>query len=279
MHDQRPSASRSVPVVSNTDTIRTLIVDDERLARRRLRRLISTHGGFEVAGECAGGEEAVEFLRQRDVDLIFLDVQMPDLDGFAVLEKLGTKQNGAARDLPLVVFVTAYDEHALRAFDVHAFDYLLKPFDPARFAKTVDRVRAAISKQNQPESRDSQFRDLLQEVRTRPVPSTRFAIKTPGRVFFVRQEEIDWVEAADNYVCLHVGNDTHLLRETMNSIETRLDSERFARIHRSTIVNLDRVKELRPWFHGEYVVVLRNNAELTLSRSYRDRVLGILNAT
>ncbi len=248
-------------------------MDDERLARRRLRRLISTQTAFEVAGECAGGQEAVDFLRDHDVDVIFLDVQMPDLDGFSVLEQLGD------RDLPLVVFVTAYDEHALRAFDVHAFDYLLKPFDPLRFSKTVDRVRSAISKRQLPDGGDSRLRELLQEVRTKPAASTRFAIKTPGRVFFVRQEEIDWVEAADNYVCLHVGSDTHLLRETMNSIEGRLDGEKFARIHRSTIVNLDRVKELRPWFHGEYVVVLREGTELTLSRSYRDKVLGVLNAT
>ena len=248
-------------------------MDDERLARRRLRRLISTQTAFEVSGECAGGQEAVEFLRDHDVDVIFLDVQMPDLDGFSVLEQLGD------RDLPLVVFVTAYDEHALRAFDVHAFDYLLKPFDPVRFSKTIDRVRTAVSKRQQPEAGDSRLRELLQEVRTKPAASTRFAIKTPGRVFFVRQEEIDWVEAADNYVCLHVGSDTHLLRETMNSIEGRLDGEKFARIHRSTIVNLDRVKELRPWFHGEYVVVLQEGTELTLSRSYRDKVLGVLNAT
>jgi len=156
---------------------------------------------------------------------------------------------------------------------------LLKPFDPVRFSKTIDRVRVAVSKKQQPEQGDSRLRELLQEVRTKPAASTRFAIKTPGRVFFVRQEEIDWVEAADNYVCLHVGSDTHLLRETMNSIEGRLDGEKFARIHRSTIVNLDRVKELRPWFHGEYVVVLQEGTELTLSRSYRDKVLGVLNAT
>jgi two-component system LytT family response regulator len=202
---------------------------------------------------------------------VFLDVQMPGRDGFGVIEAVPETQ------LPVVVFVTAFDEHALRAFEVHAFDYLLKPFDAARFNKTVERVRAQLAKSKNG-SHDSRLQSLLEELRSKPAASTRFAVRTPGRVFFVKQEEIDWIEAADNYVCLHVGADTHLLRETMNSIEQRLDASKFARIHRSTIVNLDRIKELRPWFHGEYVVILRQGTELTLSRSYRDKVLGALNA-
>lgn len=254
------------------ESTRALVVDDERLARKRLRRLLAAYGGFEVV-ECAGGNEAVNFLREHPVDVMFLDVQMPDLDGFGVLDALD------GQDPPIVVFVTAYDEHALRAFEVHAFDYLLKPFDPVRLSRTLDRVKSAVARRAPSEDGHQRLRQLLAEVRDKPSTSSRFAIKTPGRVFFVRQEEIDWVEAADNYVCLHVGGDTHLLRETMNNIEGRLDGERFARIHRSTIVNLDRVKELRPWFHGEYVVVLQQGTELTLSRSYRDRVLGVLNAT
>lgn len=252
------------------ERIRTLIVDDERLARRRIRRLLAASPEFDVVGECGSGGEAIDYLRERDADLMFLDVQMPGTDGFAVLENLPGSHP------PLVVFVTAYDDYALRAFEVHAVDYLLKPFDPERFARTVARVRQIVHRRNGEES--GKLEALLAEVRNRPSPASRFAVKGTGRVFFVKQEDIDWVEAADNYVCLHVGNDTHLLRETMNAIETRLDTGRFARIHRSAIVNLDRIKELRPWFHGEYVVVLQSGSELTLSRSYRDKVLGILNA-
>lgn len=252
------------------DRIRTLIVDDERLARRRVRRLLSSFPDFDVVGECASGGEALEFLQNHPVDLLFLDVQMPGTDGFGVVENLRGERP------PMVVFITAFDEYALRAFEVHAIDYLLKPFDPERFQKAVGHIRGVVNTRNGKESQKLQA--LIEEVRQRPPSASRFAVKSTGRVFFVRQEDIDWVEAADNYVCLHVGNDTHLLRETMNSIETRLDTSRFARIHRSTIVNLDRIKELRPWFHGEYVVVLNHGTELTLSRSYRDKVLQILNA-
>jgi two-component system LytT family response regulator len=255
------------------EKIKAVIVDDERLARRRIRRMLAAHSSFEVAGECAGGREAVEFLEHNNVDVLFLDVQMPEMDGFGVIENIGPER------VPVVVFVTAYDEHALRAFEVHALDYLMKPFDQARFSRTVERVKAQL--EHVRNGRDDQkLAALLREMRGRGSSQhARFAIKTPGRVFFVRPDEIDWIEAADNYVCLHVGADTHLLRETMNSIEGRLDPERFARIHRSTIVNLDRIKELRPWFHGEYVVVLRDGSELTLSRSYRDKVLGVLKAS
>jgi two-component system LytT family response regulator len=247
--------------------IRTVIIDDERLARQRIRRMLSDAPGFDVAGEFENSEEGLAYLESNPADLLFLDIQMPGLDGFGLLEALPPERT------PMVIFVTAYDEYALRAFEVHAFDYLLKPFDQARFEKTIERAR----KQLASEDRSSEkLLNLLSEFRQRNQEPARFAIKTPGRLFFVRQEDIDWMEAADNYVSLHVGPDTHLIRETMNALEQRLDSHRFLRIHRSTIVNADRIKELRPWFHGEYIVLLKDGTELTLSRTYRERILNLL---
>lgn len=250
-----------------TQTIRTVIIDDERLARQRIRRMLNDSPDFEVIAEFENSQHGLEYLEDTGADLLFLDVQMPGLDGFALLEALDPAR------MPIVIFVTAYDEYALRAFEYHAFDYLLKPFDQARFEKALDRARKQLTSQ---ESNNEKLLNLLNEIRQRNQEPARFAIKTPGRVFFVRQEDIDWIEAADNYVNLHVGADTHLIRETMNSLEGRLDSRKFLRIHRSTIVNAERIKELRPWFHGEYVVLLKDGAELTLSRTYREKILSLL---
>jgi two-component system, LytTR family, response regulator len=245
---------------------KTCIVDDERLARQRLRRMISQAPDFSVEAEFESAEKALAHLHAQPADVLFLDIQMPGLSGFDLLERL------PATSVPIVVFVTAHDEYALRAFEVHAIDYLLKPFDAARLEKTLDRVRdLAVSP-----SGNARILQLLDELRQRHQEPARFAVKSPGRMFFVRQDEIDWIEAADNYVSLHVGKDSHLIRETMTSVESRLDSRRFLRIHRSTIVNADRIKELRPWFHGEYVVVLHDGTELTLSRTYREKILNLL---
>jgi two-component system LytT family response regulator len=242
------------------EKIRTLIVDNERLSRQRLRRLLAAERDVEVVGECGSGSEAFEFLAASDVDLLFLDVQMPQMDGFPLLASLNGRH-------PAVVFVTAYDEYAGKAFDGHVLDYLLKPFDPVRFARTLDRARREI--------------ELRRGGRpSTDVPSflrTHLPIKAAGRILFLRMDEIDWIEAADNYVRVHTsGGDVHLVRETLNAIQSRLDPGRFLRIHRSTIVNLNRIRELRPWFHGDYVVMLTTGQELTLSRSYRDRVLGLV---
>ncbi|MBM3768841.1 MAG: response regulator transcription factor [Acidobacteria bacterium] len=250
-----------------TQTIRTVIIDDERLARQRIRRMLSNTTDFEVMAEFENSQHGLEYLEDTGADLLFLDVQMPGLDGFALLEALDPAR------MPVVIFVTAYDEYALRAFEYHAFDYLLKPFDQTRFEKALERARKQFSSQG---SNNEKLLNLLNEIRQRNQEPARFAIKTPGRVFFVRQEDIDWIEAADNYVNLHVGVDTHLIRETMNSLEGRLDSRKFLRIHRSTIVNAERIKELRPWFHGEYVVLLKDGTELTLSRTYREKILSLL---
>ena len=250
-----------------TQTIRTVIIDDERLARQRIRRMLSNSPDFEVIAEFENSQHGLDYLEDTGADLLFLDVQMPGLDGFALLEALNPAR------MPIVIFVTAYDEYALRAFEYHAFDYLLKPFDQTRFEKALDRARKQLTSQG---SNNEKLLNLLNEIRQRNQEPARFAIKTPGRVFFVRQEDIDWIEAADNYVNLHVGADTHLIRETMNSLEGRLDSRKFLRIHRSTIVNAERIKELRPWFHGEYVDLLKDGTELTLSRTYREKILSLL---
>lgn len=245
----------------------TVIIDDERLARQRIRRMLSDSPDFAVAGEFENAEQGLAWLESHPADLLFLDVQMPGMDGFALLEALPPERT------PAVIFVTAHDEYALRAFDVHAFDYLLKPFDRARFDKSLDRIRKQLGGQ---QHNSEKLLHLLNEFRQQNREPARFAIKTPGRLFFVRQDDIDWIEAADNYVSLHVGSDTHLIRETMNALESRLDSQRFLRIHRSTIVNADRIKELRPWFHGEYIVLLKDGTELTLSRTYREKILARL---
>jgi two-component system LytT family response regulator len=250
------------------DRYRALIVDDERLARQRIRRFLAGEPDFETAGECASGAEALTWLERNSADILFLDIQMPEMNGFHLLGELpGT--------IPVVVFVTAYDEFALQAFEVNAFDYLLKPFDRQKFQRTVQRARTQLARVRSDDV-NQRLLGLLADLRSRRDETTRFAVKTGGRVVFVRTDEIDWIEAADNYVCLHAGTDRHLVRETMNAVESKLDPNKFARIHRSAIVNVNRIKELQPWFRGDYVVVLSNGEKLTLSRTYRDRVHDLL---
>lgn len=249
--------------------IRALIVDDEPLARERLRGLLEAEPDVTVVGECADGEAAVDAIRAEPPDLVFLDVQMPNLDGFGVVEAVGPE------NMPATVFVTAYDRYALQAFEVHALDYLLKPFDHARFAVALGRARAQLQQDRAAGAAD-QLLALLDEVKTPARKGTeRIAVKSAGGVSFLRAEEVDWVEAAGNYAKLHAGRDVHLLRETLNALETRLDPEQFVRIHRSTIVNLDAIKELQPLFHGDYAVILRDGTELVLSRSYRQKLKGL----
>lgn len=249
--------------------IRTLIVDDEPLARERIRTLLAAEPDVRIIGECADGKSAVTAIRGKSPELLFLDVQMPEMDGFAVLEALRDEP------APVVIFVTAYDRYALRAFDVHAIDYLLKPFDRERFHRALHRAREAIQGDGG-EQLSRRLLALLQDVRAEPRYLQRLVIKSGGRVFFLRVEEIDWIEAAGNYLRLHVGRSEHLLRDTMNRIESQLDPEQFLRIHRSTIVNLERVKELQPSFHGDYLVLLHDGRRLTLSRNYRARLQELL---
>ena len=245
--------------------LRTLIVDDEPLARERLASLLSAEQDIEVVRQCRDGEEAVTAIDQLSPDLVFLDVQMPALNGFEVIQAVGPEK------MPLVVFVTAYDQHALRAFQVRALDYLLKPFDRERFQEALQRARAQIQRD---ETGDIGRRllALVKDLRRDQPKTDRLVVKSGGRLFFLRTDEIDWIEAAGNYVRLHVGTTSHLLRETMNSIEGRLDPEKFFRIHRSRIVNMERIQEMQPWLNGEYAVVLRNGTRVTLSRGYREKL-------
>jgi two-component system LytT family response regulator len=244
---------------------RVLIVDDEPLAREKIRLLLAREESVELAGECGNGADAVAAIQKLKPDLVFLDVQMPDGSGFDVIGHVGAER------MPAVVFVTAYDRYALRAFDVHAVDYLLKPFDGERFQKALSRAQQHLERKDAGEL-ERRLLELVQDLRPAPQRPERFVVKSGGRVFFVRTDEIDWIEAAGNYVKLHVGADAHLLRETMNALEAQLDPDVFYRIHRCHIVNIERVKELQPWFNGEYVVMLRSGARLTLSRGYREKL-------
>ncbi|MFO1500500.1 MAG: LytTR family DNA-binding domain-containing protein [Verrucomicrobiota bacterium] len=252
--------------------IRTLIVDDEPLARERLRKLLEAETDIEVIGESADGKAALEEANQARPDLIFLDVQMPELDGFGVIAGL------AADPLPAIIFVTAYDQFALRAFEVHALDYLLKPFDRERFQKSLERARTLVQ-QRQTGDLSQKLSSLITDLKpekTEPKYLDRLAIKMEGRVLFFKTDDIDWIEAADNYVSVHVGGEEHLHRETMASLETKLPPNRFLRISRSTIVNVERIKEMQPMFHGDYVVILKDGTRLGLSRNYRDKLNQLL---
>ena len=249
--------------------IRVLIVDDEPLAREKIRALVGEDPGVEVVGECGNGAEAVEQVRALAPDLLLLDVQMPEAGGFDVLEAL------AADRPPLVIFITAYDRYAVRAFEVNAFDYLLKPFDRERFSAAIERAKEQIRRQRDGDL-GRRILTLLEQIKDEPKHLERLVVKTGGRIFFIQADEIDWVEAEGNYVQIHVGKKAHLLRETLTNLEAQLDPKKFVRIHRSTIVNLSRVRELHSWTHGEYHVILHDGTQLTLSRNYRDNLQSVL---
>ena len=236
--------------------MRVVIVDDEPLARDTIRMLVARDPELVVAGECSG-VEAPELIAKTKPDILFLDVQMPEVDGFDVLSALGSEP-------PVVVFVTAYDAYALRAFDVHALDYLLKPFDDARFELTLRRAKERVRGTGDTNAR------LLAMLEERGRFAKRFLVRNGEKILVIKAEEIDWIEAADYYVSLHVGAKSHLLRETMTELEARLDPERFFRVHRSAIVNLERVTEIHPLFRGDCTLVLAGGAQVRLSRTRRD---------
>ena len=269
------SASTSLVAthVSNGTPIRTLIVDDMPPARRRIRRHLERAPGFEIVGECGDGASAIACVRELKPDLMFLDVQMPEIDGFGVIAALTPEER------PAILFVTAHDEHALRAFEVHALDYLLKPFDAERIDTALGRAREQIRwrRENSREhSLDHRLDALLAQLKPEARWLRRVAVKTRGRTRVVAVDDIDWIGAEGNYLSLHVGPETHLIRETMGEFEQQLDPQSFVRIHRSTIVNLDRVSELSPLFNADHAVRLKDGTELTLSRSYHDRVKALL---
>ncbi len=243
-----------------------MVVDDEAWARKRITSLLKSDPEFEVIGECADGSAAVSAIRSSAPDVVFLDVQMPGASGLEVVEAIGV---GC---LPVIVFVTAYDRYAIRAFDVHAVDYLLKPFDQERFARTLQRVREQLRSREPGES--AGLRALLEELRKPYL--RRIGARSGGRIVFLKTEDIEWIEATGNYLTLHAGKDTHLIRETMSALEAKLDPDHFVRVHRSTIVNLDRVKELHPWARGEQVLVLNGGTKLTVGRAFRHRLSELL---
>jgi two-component system LytT family response regulator len=262
--------------------VTVLVADDEPLARRRILRLLRAEPGVEVVAECKGGRSAVEQILARNPDLVFLDIQMPDLDGFGVIAEVGPER------MPSVVFVTAFDQYALRAFEVHALDYLLKPFEADRFHNTLVRARANLSPRREAAySGEDRLRRLLAEVLGsregwgEPAKPTspffeRVAVKTDGATRILQIADVDWFETDGNYVRVHVGKSTYLIRSTANRLQEELDPRRFARIHRRFLVNVDRVVGLEPWFGGDAIVLLRDGSKLRLSRNYREGFLALM---
>jgi len=239
---------------------RALIIDDEPLARDAIRALLAKDREIEIAGEGAGVDGAALIAKTRP-DILFLDIQMPEVDGFMLLEQVG------ADAVPAIVFVTAYDQYALRAFEVHALDYVLKPFDDARFAAALAHAKERVSAGRHGDV-DARIADFL-ESRAAAAPRTKFLIPARDKTIVVDAQHIDWIEAADYYVSLHTGSAAHLLRQTMDEIEKQLDPQQFFRVHRSAIVNVDRVREIHPLFRGDCALVLADGSRVKLSRSRR----------
>jgi two-component system, LytTR family, response regulator len=250
-------------------SIRTVVVDDEPLAREWIRQHLPSDDGFEVVAECEDGFKAVATIEQTKPDLLILDIQMPGLDGFGVLRML---EGGP---LPAVVFVTAFDRYAVAAFEVHAIDYLLKPVSPERLSEALERSKASLQRKASDDTA-AQLLGLLKEVRRYP---DWFLIKSNGRSHFIRVRDIDWIESKRNNVLLHVGTASHLYHDTTGGIESKLDPARFLRVHRSTIVNIERIKDLHPWFNGDYAVTLKDGTKLTLSNSYKQKLKAFRRGT
>jgi two-component system LytT family response regulator len=249
--------------------IRAVIVDDEPLARRRIRSLLEEAEDVEVIAECANGKDAIQAIEESPPDLLFLDIQMPELDGFDVLQAIGVGH------VPVVIFVTAYDQFALRAFEAHALDYLLKPFDDDRFEAALRRARERILQQHGGDL-DRRLQALLEGVRADRGHLQRLVVPSGHRSVFIRTKEIDWIEAERNYIRLHVAGRTYLLRENLSRIESALDPATFCRIHRSTIVNVERIQAVESLYRGEYLVVLHDGTNLTSGRSYRRNLHALM---
>jgi two-component system, LytTR family, response regulator len=244
--------------------VRALIVDDEPLARAHLRSLLRERGDVDVVGECGDGRSAIDQIRQLTPELVLLDIQMPELDGLEVIREVGPAK------MPAVVFVTAYDEHALAAFEVHAFDYILKPVSRQRFTQAIDRVVGLIRTESP--STDRPLEALIEAMRTERTALDRIAVKADGRVLFIRVGEIDWIEADDDLVRIHAGKVVHTHRSTLTHLEERLPASKFLRVHRSTLVNVDRIREIQPWFQGDWVLILHDGTRLHSGKSYRSKV-------
>lgn len=249
--------------------IRTVIADDELLARKFIRRMLKQDHDVELVAECSNGAEAVTTIRKEKPDLLFLDIQMPEMDGFAVLEAVGLDH------LPEVIFTTAYESYAIRAFELHALDYLLKPFDQVRFKAALKYAKERFYSR-QEEQKRLQIGTLLETIRAQPQHLDRVIIRADGRITFLQTRDIDWLEADDKYVHLHTGKGTRMVRQTLSAMETQLDPKKFLRVHRSAMVNLDRIKELQPLFNGEHSLILEDGTRLTLSRKYKEKLFELL---
>ena len=249
--------------------IRALIADDEALARKFIRRMLKDDHDFDIIGECTNGKETVATIKRERPDLVFLDVQMPEMDGLAVLESIGVEW------LPEIIFTTAYEQYAIRAFELHALDYLLKPFDQTRFKDAIKYVKERFRSERLNDGR-MQISALLENIKNKPQYLERLVIKAGGRISFLRTNEINWIEADDKYVHLHTGKAKPMVRQTLSAMEEQLDPSKFRRVHRSTIVNIERIAELQPLFSGEYSILLHDGTKLTLSRNYKDKLFDLL---
>lgn len=250
--------------------IRTIVIDDEKLSRQRIADFLESESDIEIIQSCASGEDAIKAVQKLRPDLIFLDIHLPDISGFEMLKATETAEGNHR---PLVIFTTAHDQYALRAFEAHAFDYLLKPFTRERFQAALDRVREEIHDTR----KGSRIATLLQSVSSQEKYMQRLVFRSKGRIVFLNVTEIQWIESEGNYLRVHSGKESYLIRETLAGIEAKLDPEMFIRIHRSTIVNLTYIKEMKPWFEeGESVVFLQDGTRLTLSRTYLSRIGGLL---
>ena len=249
-------------------TLRAIIVDDESLARTALLRLLKHERDINIIGQCGDGESAVHAIRQMRPDLVFLDVQMPEMDGFQVVESIGPGQ------MPATIFVTAFDRYAIRAFDSNAVDYLLKPFSPDRLARALARARDRWLGRQDKDAAERLFSLLGSRLQSDYVQ--RLTVASNGRILFVPVADIDWIEAEGNYARLHVSRKIYDVRETLQALMEKLDPREFTRIHRSTIVNLQRVREVQPWFQGSHIVVLQSGEELRMSRYQRAAVQRLL---
>jgi len=265
------NTTAALPERSSVSVIRAIIADDEPLAREKLRVLLAAEINVQLVAECRNGKETVSAVRNCRADLLLLDIQMPDLDGFQVLSELSRE------DIPVIIITSAWDQYAIRAFEAHALDYLLKPFNQERLHHAIERARSELNK-SQDRELTNRILDLLSKLKSDVPPAAegRLVIRTKGRVVFLNLSEIEWIEAQANYVRLNVGKESHLIRETLGRICERLDPNDFVRVHRSTVVNVSKIKELIPVNSGEYIVVLKNGKELSCSRGYRKALENII---
>ena len=243
-------------------------MDDEPWARTRIASLLASEPDFELLEPCTGGAEAIRAIVAQAPQAVFLDVRMPDIDGFEVIDAIGVDA------MPLVVFATAFEDYALKAFDAGALDYLLKPFDEERFRRALERVRREV---RSPAAATAALGDVMDSLRRARGFAERLVVNTSGRVVFLKVEDIDWLEASGNYVMIHAGREKFLMRDTLRALGERLDPARFVRLHRSSVVNIERLRELLPWSRGEQIAVLRDGTQLTIGRAFRERLMAVMN--